>query len=416
MLKVGLTGGIASGKTHVLRRFVAAGFRAVDLDAVSREVMARGGSAYAEVVSAFGPGILAGDGAIDRRALGRIAFADPAARRRLESIVHPRIREAEARVLAAAGAEAVVVVDAALLVETGSHLRFDRLVVVHCEPQEQLCRLMARDAISEAAARARIDAQMPGEQKRGFGHHVIDTSDTVADTDARADAVAAALRGVAARPPAAALVPPARAAAMVERGPHDGPRGLTPWGMVEAIASSGALDLAQAALRLRPPHEGPWYLAPETAPAGQRPESLAAPVALWSAGRRPGDEDYAAAAAASLARLTHHDADEVAGAVVAALAAGHALVVDDAASLRAGLDRWIAAAAAWTGSAPPPPVVDTVLAAAAHPADREAAARAAQIAGGLPGLARALAGGAPAAIPPERLRAVGHILAGARPS
>ena len=242
---------------------------------------------------------------------------------------------------------------------------------------------------------------------------MIDTSDRVADTDARADAVAAALREEAARPPAERAIPPARAAAMMERGPHWGPRGLTPWGLVEEIASAGTLDLARVALQLRPPHDGPWYLAPETAPPGQRPESLAVPVALWAAGRRPGDEAYAVSAASSLARLTHRDAGEVSGAVVAALAAGHALGAG-APSLRGGLERWIAAASAWTGSAPPAPVVDTVLAAAAHPADRDAAAQAAQIAGGLPGLARALAGGEPPALAPDRLRAVERVLAGAR--
>ena len=147
------------------------------------------------------------------------------------------------------------------------------------------------------------------------------------------------------------------------------------------------------ATALHPRHDGPWYLAPETAAADQPPESLAIPVALWSEGRRPGDGAYTAAAAASLARLTHRDDAAISAAVLAALAAQHSLATGDAASLRQRVGRWVAVAAACTGIRPPSAIVDTVLAAAAHPGDREPAARAAQLAGGLPPLARALAGG-----------------------
>ncbi len=410
MLKVGLTGGIASGKTHVLRRFAAAGFRILDLDRVAHEVMAPGGAAHGDVVAAFGRAIVAADGTIDRPALGHKVFADAAARRRLEAIVHPRIREAEAALLSAAP-DAVAVVDAALLVETGTHLRFDRLVVVFCEPQEQLCRLMARDGISEAAARARIDAQMPAKDKRGFAHFVIDSSETLAETDAQTDDVIAAVRSLAARPPSPVRIVAARAAAMVEHGPREGPRGLTPWRIVDEIAAAATLDLARLAATLDPPHDGPWYLAPETAAPGQPPEALAVSVAIWSSGRRPGDPLHAVAAAASLARLTHRDAEEISGAIVAALAVQHALAAGDASSLRQGVPQWIAAATGWTGSAPPSPVIDTVLAAAAHPGDRESAARAAQVAGGLPTLARALAGGpATAPVAADRLERVARLL------
>ena len=413
MLTVGLTGGIAAGKSHVRRRMAAAGFRTLDLDAVSREVMAPGGAAHADVVAAFGPGILAPDGAIDRRALGHLVFADSAARRKLEAIVHPRIRQAEAALLADRAPGEIAVVDAALLVETGTHLRFARMIVAYCEPQEQLCRLMARDGISEAAARARIDAQMPAEEKRRFGHYVIDTSDTTAETDARTDEVAEAVRSVAAGPAAAARIPADQAAAMMERGPHDGPRGLTPWRVAEQIAADGTLDLARLSAALRPSHDGPWYMAPETSAAGQPPESLAIPVALWSAGRRPGDVPHTVAAAASLARLTHREPSAISGAVVAALAVQSVLGGAHGGALRQGVAAWVAAATAWAGSAPPPSVVDTVRAAAAHPGDREAAAGAAQVAGGLPPLARALAAGALGSPPPAaRVELVGRLLRG----
>ena len=413
MLKVGLTGGIASGKTRVLRRLAAAGFRTLDLDAVSREVMAPGGSAYPAVVAAFGPAIVDGGGRIDRGALAAIVFADAASRRKLESIVHPRVREVEVELVASASAREVVVVDAALLVETGLHLRYDRLVVVYCEPQEQLCRLMARDGSSEASARARIDSQMPVDDKRRFGHFVVDTSGTLEETDARGDEVAAALAALAGHPPAASPIPAGRAVAMMERGPHEGPRGLTPWKVADAVAEHGVLDLARLARSLSPAHEGPWYLAAEHA-ADQPPESLAIAVAVWASARRAGDEAFATAAAASLARLTHRGPEEIAGAIVAALAAQHALAGEAGPQLRRELPRLVRAAGEWAGAAPAPAAVDTVGAAAAHPGDREAAARAAQIAGGLPPLARALAGGPAPEPAPERRRTVERILAGAR--
>jgi hypothetical protein len=288
------------------------------------------------------------------------------------------------------------------------------MVVVYCEPQEQLCRLIARDRISETAARARIDAQMPPDEKRGFGHFVVDASDTLADTDARADEVIAALRAVAAGPPAQVPIAAARALAMMERGPREGPRGLTAWGCADRIAAEGTLDLAHLATDLRPAHIGPWYEAPATAPPGHPPETLAVPVAVWCAGRRPGDFAFTASAAASLARLTHRDGGPVAGAIVAALAAQHALGGREGPALRQGVRQWVAEATAWTGSAPPSSVVDTVLAAATHPGERERAARAAHVAGGIPALARALAGGPPPApVPSDRLECVARILGAA---
>ena len=184
MLRVGLTGGIACGKSHVLRRLAAHGLATAALDSVAHELMAPGGATYGEIVAAFGREILGEDGAIDRRALGELVFADAAARARLDAIVHPRVRQSEEHLVAALAAEgrSVIVSDAALLVEVGIHLRFDRLVVVHCEEADQRRRLMERDGLGEAAARARIEAQMPVREKRLFGHYRIDTSGTVPQT------------------------------------------------------------------------------------------------------------------------------------------------------------------------------------------------------------------------------------------
>jgi dephospho-CoA kinase len=165
----------------VRERLAARGCRTLDLDQAARDAVAPGSEALAEIVAAFGERVLK-NGALDRKALGALVFADPAARVRLNGIVHPRVRELERRWASAQPKGAVLVTDAALLVETGAHLRFDRLVVVHCEPAVQLARLRARDGLDERSARARIDAQMPVAEKRGFGHFLIDSSGAPADT------------------------------------------------------------------------------------------------------------------------------------------------------------------------------------------------------------------------------------------
>jgi dephospho-CoA kinase len=167
VLRVGLTGGIACGKSHVLRRLRSLGLATLDLDEVSRDVVAPGTPALAEIAAAYGTDVLTADGSLDRAALGQVVFSDPSARARLNAIVHPRVRAAEARWAAARGAagDAVAVTDATLIVEAGAHLRFRRVVVVHCDPAQQLARLQARDGLDEAAARARVGGG--GEERRG---------------------------------------------------------------------------------------------------------------------------------------------------------------------------------------------------------------------------------------------------------
>jgi dephospho-CoA kinase len=199
MLRVGLTGGIACGKSRVLRRFQAAGCHVLDLDDVSRQVMAADGTAFSAIVEHFGRAILAANGSIDRTALGRLAFSNPEARASLNALVHPRIREVEEAFASRFATEpgAVVVTDGALLVETGLHARYDRLVVVYCSAEEQLRRLQVRDGLNEADARARIAVQMPQDEKRAYGHYTVSTSGTPEETDQRADALAAELRRLA---------------------------------------------------------------------------------------------------------------------------------------------------------------------------------------------------------------------------
>ncbi len=323
MLRVGLTGGIAAGKSHVRKRFAAAGLATLDLDQVTHALLAAGGAGQQAVVAAFGADLLGPDGAVDRRRLGARVFADAQARARLDALLHPLIRvasERQAAVAQAAGASAFVT-EAALLVETGGHLRFDRLVVVHCTPEQQLARLMARDGSDEAAARARLAAQMPIARKLTFAHLRIDSSGAPHATDARSDDVAHELHACAARA-CAARVPDAltaRLAVALEHGPRQGPRGLHPERVI-AHGAAGLLDLQALGKQLEPPPAtGRWYEAARADEGEPGPEALAFVVAAWAQARRPVDEAFAAGAAVSLARLTHVAAQRVG---LACLAAG----------------------------------------------------------------------------------------------
>jgi dephospho-CoA kinase len=306
MLRVGLTGGIACGKSRVLARIASSGLPILDLDAVSHALMAPGGAAYAEVVASFGPGIRSADGRIDRSALGALVFADPVARARLNALVHPRVRAEEARIVAGLRDDPLVVTEAALLIEAGVHLRFERLVVVHCSPELQLRRLMERDGIPEAAARLRIEAQMPVVEKRRFAHFSVDTSGTPAETDAATDRLVADLRAIAAVRPIRVKVPIERALGLLVHGPARGPRGVdAPALLREIVECAGDLELERVRRLLVPPADGLWYRAARADEGRPGPEALAAPLSLWALSRTGADPDFLAAAAFSLARLTH---------------------------------------------------------------------------------------------------------------
>ncbi len=408
VLRVGLTGGIACGKSYVLRRLAAAGLGALDLDAVAHEVMAPGGAAHADVVNEFGSGILAADGGVDRKRLGDLVFTDPDARARLNALVHPRVREEEARRAASAdrGPGTVLVTDAALLVEAGVHLRFHRLIVVHCPPDQQRRRLRERDGVDEAAAEARLAAQMPIEEKRRFAHYEVDTSVSFADTDRQADALAGTLRDLARTVPAPAPVPLERAAACLLLGPADGPGGLAPAKALAEIAEAAGPEMERLARLLVPPPRGPWYRAAGRG-SDPGPATLAGPAALWSLARAGVDDDHVAAAAATFARLTHSDAAARADAVLQALllqSAAAAGIVDD--RLRSRLGAGTPLAERWGGAPPTGRVREALRAALRHPGD---AARARADAGdaevgALAGALVAIAAGSPAtAIPPDLL-------------
>jgi dephospho-CoA kinase len=196
MLKVGLTGGIAVGKSTVMGVLAELGAVCFDADRIAREVVEPGRPALATIVAEFGREVLGPDGSLDRAALGRVVFADAERRRRLEAILHPTIIAEQDRLVAEALArdpEAIVVVDAALMIESGGYKRFDLLVVVHCDPETQLARLMRRNALSRDEALARVAAQMPQAEKLAYADLAIDTSGTLDETRRRTEAVWAEL-------------------------------------------------------------------------------------------------------------------------------------------------------------------------------------------------------------------------------
>jgi dephospho-CoA kinase len=186
MLRVGLTGGIASGKSAVAAGLAHRGAVIIDADVLAREVVAPRTPGLAAVVEHFGPGILSGDG-LDRRALGRLVFADPAARRDLEAIIHPAVRARAAELESAPGRTGVVVHVIPLLVETGQQDHFDVVVVVDVDPETQLNRLVERDGFSEQEAVARIAAQMSRTERLAAADIVIDNRGSPTDLEQQID-------------------------------------------------------------------------------------------------------------------------------------------------------------------------------------------------------------------------------------
>lgn len=185
MLKVGLTGGIATGKSFVISVLKELGCEVLDADQIAREVVEPGLPAFDEIVAFFGQEVVGKDGSLDRGKLGEIIFADASKRAKLNSIVHPRVFQAQALWMAEVerrNPDAITVIDAALMIETGSYRRFDKLVVVYCESEIQLERLMARNKLTREQAMARVSSQMPSFEKLKYADFSINTSSGFEDT------------------------------------------------------------------------------------------------------------------------------------------------------------------------------------------------------------------------------------------
>lgn len=194
MLKVGLTGGIGSGKSEVTRRLAALGAYVVDADVLAREVVEPGTPGLAAVAAEFGAEVLRPDGSLDRDRLGAIVFADPAARARLNAIVHPLVGAATAERFAAAPADAIVVHDVPLLVEVGLAAAYDVVIVVAATPETQGSRLVRARGMSADDARSRIAAQAPLADKLAVADFVITNDGSLDDLDRQVQAVWLALQ------------------------------------------------------------------------------------------------------------------------------------------------------------------------------------------------------------------------------
>jgi len=173
---VGLTGGIATGKSCVAAHIRSLGAPVIDADVIARDLVTPGSSTLQAIIEAFAPEVVTHpDGHLDRAAMRRRVAADASARQRLEAITHPAIRLAIERTLLdyAAQGHSVAVVEAALMIETGSYKSYPTLLVVSCSPELQLARLMSRDGMPEEAARAWIQTQLPLEDKEREATHII---------------------------------------------------------------------------------------------------------------------------------------------------------------------------------------------------------------------------------------------------
>ena len=193
-MRVGLTGGIASGKSTVSRMLAELGAVVIDADQLAREVVAKGTPGLARVVEAFGPGILTADGEMDRPAVGAIVFNDPEKRRVLEGIVHPLVFERYAELEEAAPEGGVVVHDIPLLAETGRAGDFDAVVVVDAPPETQIERMLRDRGWTREDAEARIAAQASREDRRAIATYLIENTGTVEDLRQRVAEVFEALR------------------------------------------------------------------------------------------------------------------------------------------------------------------------------------------------------------------------------
>ena len=185
MLKVGLTGSIAVGKSFVCDVFGELGCHILDADQVARDLVSPGTKGLRQVVESFGNSVLLADGSLDRSKLGSIVFADNDKRKLLNSIVHPLVIDAQDEWMAARESEdptGIAVIEAALIIEAGGYKRYDKLIVVWCKPEIQLNRLMLRDNLSPADASRRIASQMPQDEKKRYADFLIDTSNGFDET------------------------------------------------------------------------------------------------------------------------------------------------------------------------------------------------------------------------------------------
>lgn len=199
MLLVGLTGGLASGKSFIGHVLEDCGCRLIHADELGHQVLAPGGPAHDPVLHAFGSDILTEEGAIDRRRLGALVFGDPALLEQLNSLVHPHVfalQDEKIAAIAAAQPRAIVVVEAAIMIETGSYTRYDTILLALCARETQIARSMRRDQLTREEVEARLARQMPLAEKIPYAHFIVDTDHTKEETTLRARQVYESLRAL----------------------------------------------------------------------------------------------------------------------------------------------------------------------------------------------------------------------------
>ena len=194
--RIALTGGIATGKSHVRARFESLGVATIDADTLAREAVEPGSEGLAAVVARFGSGVLDPAGGLDRRKLASIVFTDTAARRDLEAIIHPFVRARSTAWFASLDPvrHAFAIADIPLLYETGGDRDYEAVIVTACDPETQVRRVMARDTVTEGEARTRLAAQLPIAEKVNRADYVINTDGTFDETDRQVKDVLERLR------------------------------------------------------------------------------------------------------------------------------------------------------------------------------------------------------------------------------
>ncbi len=196
---VALTGGMATGKSHVGKILESLGCHLIEADALGHLALSPGGEGFAPAVAEFGPGILKSNGSIDRKALAAIVFTNREKLHALNAIVHPavgRLQQGKVEAIQTRDPNAIIVVEAAIHIETGGYKRYQKLILVICDEQEQVKRAMARDGANREEVLARIAQQMPLSEKRKFADYVIDTSGTPEETRRQTVEVYNLLRGL----------------------------------------------------------------------------------------------------------------------------------------------------------------------------------------------------------------------------
>ncbi|MCU0242663.1 MAG: dephospho-CoA kinase [Vicinamibacteria bacterium] len=350
MLRVGLTGGIACGKSTVMACLRETGWPGVDLDEIAHDLLKCNQKIREKLVHELGDTILDGDGSIDRRRLAGLVFGDPAARRALNALMHPEIRRIEARRQASARREgqSAFITDGALLIESGAHLRMDRLVVVHCDEATQVRRLMARNGLGKGEAQARVRSQLGSQEKASFAHFTIDNSGLLERTLEQARRLREDLAWIAAHKPAVNPIDRACLATLIIAIDPDA-GDVSNEKLIRLAARQGGLRLNDLAAAFDPGSNGDWLnMTGASRTRVKLTHWILMPI-VWADARRRGDADYLLYCVRSLAQMFARRPAQIADACLLALVLASILSGQEP---NGCLQAWRDDAARWAGAKP----------------------------------------------------------------